>query len=375
MGKALEVLEPRNMELGPVVPGSEGPWKHWKLARDDDGVAWVVIDKQGASANTLSEDVLIELADVLEKLERDLPKGVVLRSAKRSGFIAGADIGEFRGMTDAAAIEARLTKAHAVVDWLDRLKVPTVAVIHGYCLGGGLEIALACDYRIAVDDARFGFPEVMLGLHPGLGGTVRLPRLINPIEAMSMMLTGRNVRAGRARSLGLVDAVVPERHVKAAAQAAVTGKLKTRRGGVLIQLINTTPGRKLARQAHARRDREESDARALSGAVRADRSLGDPWRRRGGHAKGRDRVVRQAHGHRHVAQPRARVLPARQAQGHGRRRLCRPPRARDRRRRHGRRHRGLVRLARLHRHPRRHEARAARQGDRARGRPLRQDRP
>ncbi len=77
--------------------------------------------------------------------------------------------------------------------------MPTVAVIHGYCLGGGLEIALACDYRIAVDDARFGFPEVMLGLHPGLGGTVRLPRLINPIEAMTMMLTGRNVRAGRAQ--------------------------------------------------------------------------------------------------------------------------------------------------------------------------------
>ena len=100
MGKALEVLEPRNMELGPVAPGSEGPWKHWKVARDEDGVAWVVIDKQGASANTLSEEVLVELADVIEKLERDLPKGVVLRSAKRSGFIAGADIGEFRGMTD-----------------------------------------------------------------------------------------------------------------------------------------------------------------------------------------------------------------------------------------------------------------------------------
>jgi len=278
MGKVWDVLEPRNLELGPVPPSGEGPWKHWRLARDGDGVAWVVIDKQGASANTLSEEVLTELHGVLETLERELPKGVVLRSAKASGFIAGADIGEFRGMTDAAAVEARLTQAHAVVDRLDRLKVPTVAVIHGYCLGGGLEIALACDYRIAVEDARLGFPEVMLGLHPGLGGTVRLPRLINPIEAMTLMLTGRNVRAGRARSLGLVDAVVPERHVKAAAQAAATGRLKARRGGVLTQLINTAPGRKLA----AKRMRGETAKRAAIEHYPAPYALIDLWETHGG---------------------------------------------------------------------------------------------
>src|SRR6516225_8723521 len=185
MGKVWDVLAPRNLELGP-------------LAGDEDGIAWLALDKANASANTLSEDVLSELDDVLASLEHDLPKGLVLRSGKPKGFIAGADIGEFRGMTDAAAVETRLTQAHAVVDRLDRLAVPTVAVVHGYCLGGGLEIALACDYRIGVENASLGFPEVMLGLHPGLGGTVRLPRLINPLEAMTMMLTGRNVRAGRA---------------------------------------------------------------------------------------------------------------------------------------------------------------------------------
>src|SRR6266849_2426212 len=215
MPKVWNVLAPRDLELGPLAQGAgseqAAAWRHWKLARDESGVAWLALDKAGTSANTLSEDVLIELDDVLATLERELPKGVVLRSAKPSGFIAGADIGEFKGMTDAGVVEARLTKGNAIVDRLDRLSVPTVAVIHGYCLGGGLEIALACDFRIAVDDARLGFPEVMLGLHPGLGGTVRLPRLINPLEAMTMMLTGRNVRAGRARSLGLVDAVVPER--------------------------------------------------------------------------------------------------------------------------------------------------------------------
>src|SRR5207248_8836848 len=239
MGKAWDVLKRRDLELGPAGAAAPNPWRHWRLARDENGIAWLLFDKADAKVNTLSEEVLAELNDVLEQLERELPKGVILRSAKPSGFVAGADIGEFRGMADAAAAEARLKDAHGVVDRLDRLNSPTVAVIHGYCLGGGLELALACNYRIAVDDARLGFPEVMLGLHPGLGGTVRLPRLINPLEAMAMMLTGRNVYAGRARSLGLVDAVVPERHVKAAATAAIEDRLKVRRGGMLIALVNT----------------------------------------------------------------------------------------------------------------------------------------
>src|SRR5262245_63146609 len=221
MGKVWDILAPRDLELGPVAGAPEGPWRNWKLARDDDGIAWVVFDKPGASANTLSHEVLAELNEILANLEARLPEGVVLRSGKPAGFIAGADIGEFRNMPDAAAVESDLIKAHAVVDRLDELSVPTVAVIHGYCLGGGLEIALACDHRIAVDDARLGFPEVMLGVHPGLGGTVRLPRLINPIEAMTMMLTGRNVRASRARGIGLVDADVPERQVKADGTAPV----------------------------------------------------------------------------------------------------------------------------------------------------------
>ena len=129
-------------------------------------------------------------------------------------------------------------------------------MIHGYCLGGGLELALACDYRIALDDARFGFPEVMLGLHPGLGGTVRSPRLINPLEAMTMMLTGRTLRARRARSLGLVDAVTQERHVRAAANDAVAGKLKSRGGGAMVTLVNSRARRASSRPAAcARRPR------------------------------------------------------------------------------------------------------------------------
>jgi len=282
MGKVWDTLAPRNLELGPLAApaaaGESSPWRNWKLARDDDGIAWLALDKAGASANTLSVDVLSELDQVLATLEKNVPKGLVLRSAKPSGFIAGADIGEFRGLTDAAMVEERLREAHAVVDRLDHLGAPTVAVIHGYCLGGGLEIALACDYRIAVEDARLGFPEVMLGLHPGLGGTVRLPRLINPLEAMTMMLTGRNVRDRRARALGLVDAVVPERHVKAAATAAVTENLKLRRSRVLVSLINSHYARALA----SKRMRRETEKKALIAHYPAPHALIDLWEKHGG---------------------------------------------------------------------------------------------
>ena len=145
-----------------------------------------------------------------------------------------------------------------VLDRLDRLPLPTVAVIHGYCLGGGLEVALACDYRIAIDDASFGFPEVLLGLHPGLGGTVRLTRLINPVQAMTMMLTGKTERARRAKALGLVDAVTQERHVRAAVKSAVTGELEAGKAGPARLADECRPGARPARLAHAQRGGEEA---------------------------------------------------------------------------------------------------------------------
>ena len=190
------ILEPRNLELGPyhgpVAAEEAGAWRHWKLKRDEDNVLWLIFDKSGASANTVSQDVLLVLDDVLAKVESEAAKGWCPAPESTSGCIAGADVNELRGAKARADIEGReLTRAHAVVDRLDRLKLPTIAVIHGYCLGGGLEVALACDYRIATEDASLGFPEVLLGPGPRLGGTVRAPRLINPLEAMTMMLTGR----------------------------------------------------------------------------------------------------------------------------------------------------------------------------------------
>ena len=210
----------------------------------------------------------------------------MIRSAKPGGFIAGADITQFRDVKDTAQVEALITRGHAVFDRLDRLQTVTMAVVHGYCLGGGLELALACDYRIAIDDASFGFPEVLLGLHPGLGGTVRFPRLINPTQAMTMMLTGRSERARRARRLGLVDAVTQERHVRGAVSAAVSGELKKTKQGVAASLLNLKP----ARQMLASRMASEAAKRATRAHYPAPYALIDLWVEHGGDAAAAQRA-------------------------------------------------------------------------------------
>src|SRR5690349_15550304 len=145
-----DIVAPRNLELGPLALAPAGVWKHWRLARDTDGIAWLGLDRADASANTLSADVILELNNVLDAIYRELPKALVVRSMKRSGFIAGADINQFKGSAG-TKVAADLAQAHTVVDRLQQLKIPTIAVIHGFCLGGGLEVALACKYRIATD--------------------------------------------------------------------------------------------------------------------------------------------------------------------------------------------------------------------------------
>jgi 3-hydroxyacyl-CoA dehydrogenase/enoyl-CoA hydratase/3-hydroxybutyryl-CoA epimerase len=158
--RTLDVLADRVLELGPK-PDASSAYRHFKMTRDADGIAWLLFDRDGASANTLSADVLEEFDRIIGELEAARPAGLVIRSAKTSGFIAGADVNEFRGATDPAAVETAISRAHAVIDRLEALRVPNVAVIHGFCLGGGLEVALACQSRIAISNARFGFPEVI----------------------------------------------------------------------------------------------------------------------------------------------------------------------------------------------------------------------
>jgi 3-hydroxyacyl-CoA dehydrogenase / enoyl-CoA hydratase / 3-hydroxybutyryl-CoA epimerase len=273
----MDVLGERVLELGPK-PEPGRPYHDFRLTRDADGVAWLLFDRADSSANTLSAEVIEGLDRVITELETNRPTGLVLRSAKTSGFIAGADVNEFRGATDPKQVETAIGRAHAVIDRLEALRVPTVAVIHGFCLGGGLEVALACQMRIAISDARFGFPEVMLGLHPGLGGTARFTELVNPMQAMTLMLTGRTIDARRAKSLGLVDAVCEERHVRNAVKDAISGKLKRARKSPLVTLLNLGPVRRLL----ANRMRSEAEKAAPHEHYPAPDALIDLWERHGG---------------------------------------------------------------------------------------------
>ena len=273
----MNALADRVLELGPK-PDASGSYRNFKLTRDDDGVAWLLFDRAGASANTLSSDVMEEFDAVLAVLESQRPAGIVLRSAKPSGFIAGADVNEFRGAADARAVEAPIGRAHAVIDRLEALRIPTVAVIHGFCLGGGLEVALACQSRIAIDDARFGFPEVMLGLHPGLGGTARFTHLVSPMQAMTLMLTGKTIDARKAKLLGLVDAVTQERHVRNAVKDAVFGKLKRAKPGLLNAIMNLGPVRKFL----SSRMRTEAEKSAPREHYPAPYALIELWEKHGG---------------------------------------------------------------------------------------------
>jgi 3-hydroxyacyl-CoA dehydrogenase / enoyl-CoA hydratase / 3-hydroxybutyryl-CoA epimerase len=192
---------------------------HWRLKTEADGVAWLTIDKAGTSANSLSRQVMDELNGLLEQIERALPKALILTSAKR-GFIAGADIREFVGIQNSRQAYELIRQGQQVLDRLAALKCVTVAAINGFALGGGLEVALACRYRVAADDpsVTLGFPEVQLGVHPGFGGTVRSVHLVGPIDAMDMMLTGRPIRPDKALKMGIIDKIVPASQLENAAK-------------------------------------------------------------------------------------------------------------------------------------------------------------
>ena len=187
--------------------------QHWNITRDADGLAWLTFDKAGATVNTLSAAVLAELNDALDILDRDRPKGLVIRSGKANGFIAGADVEEFGEVNNDAGALAIVKRGWDTFERLAHVDYPTLALVRGYCLGGGLELALACRYRVVVDEpgTRLGLPEVMLGIVPGWGGIKRLPRLAGAAAALDMLLTGRTIDARRARKLGIADECVPVR--------------------------------------------------------------------------------------------------------------------------------------------------------------------
>lgn len=203
-------------------------YKHWDMQTDSDAIIWLGFNRQQATVNSINDDVLDELNGLLQDIAQiATAKGLVIYSLKQKGFIAGADVNVIAQLTNPSQAVDFLRKGQAVFARLEMLPIPTVAMINGFCMGGGLELALACDYRIATDDndTRLGLPEVLLGFHPGWGGTVRLPRLIGGFHALSeFILTGAAVSAKKAKQLGLLDDVVPLRQLKRAAVYYIKNK-------------------------------------------------------------------------------------------------------------------------------------------------------
>ncbi|WP_131775479.1 3-hydroxyacyl-CoA dehydrogenase NAD-binding domain-containing protein [Legionella impletisoli] len=216
--------------------------KHWELIKDSDHILWLGFDRKNESANTINDEVLDELNNSIQEISQDSEAiGLIIYSLKPKGFIAGADVNEFSGIDDPAKAVDFLRKGQTVFSRIESLKIPTVAMIDGFCMGGGLELALACDYRLATDsdETRLGLPEVKLGIHPGWGGTVRLPKLIGGFHALSeVILPGSALRASKAKKLGFVDDVVPLRQLKRAAVYFIKNKPPKHRPNFLQSMSN-----------------------------------------------------------------------------------------------------------------------------------------
>ncbi len=193
------------MTLDPV-----NQFKHWRLAKDQDGIAWLTLDHATEAVNTLGSPVMAELDGIVSQLESDHPTALVLMSGKPKTFIVGADVREFDATDKVSELEDNVRRVHGLFRRIEDLPFPTVVAFEGYCLGGGLELALCFDWRIALDaeHTRIGFPEVKLGIYPGFGGSGRAVWTMGALNAMPIMLTGRLLRARAAKGLGLIDQVV-----------------------------------------------------------------------------------------------------------------------------------------------------------------------
>jgi 3-hydroxyacyl-CoA dehydrogenase/enoyl-CoA hydratase/3-hydroxybutyryl-CoA epimerase len=195
-------------------------YQHWRLEREANGLAFLTFDKANESTNTFSTAALNELSAIADELAKQPPKGLAILSAKDNGFAAGADINEFTNFKSVDEAKAFTQLGLDVFDKIAALSFPTVAMIHGFCMGGGTELALACRYRVADDGAktRMALPEVLIGIVPGWGGAIRMPKLIGAAQALDLMLTGRGVNGRSAKKMGLVDVVTPRRHFMNAAR-------------------------------------------------------------------------------------------------------------------------------------------------------------
>jgi 3-hydroxyacyl-CoA dehydrogenase/enoyl-CoA hydratase/3-hydroxybutyryl-CoA epimerase len=254
---------------------------HWKFDQSKDGFLILSLDRADESVNALSRAVIDELDAMLERIALEPPKGIVIRSGKPAGFIPGADIKGFEEIEAKGLVEDWIRRGQLVYQRLAELRCPTVAAIHGHCLGGGTELALACRYRVASNDpsTRIGLPEVKLGIYPGWGGSVRLPRLVGAPAAFEMMLTQRNLSAAAARAIGLVDRVVePSGLLEAAIGLLQRGVKRPLKQRALAWASNTW----LARQILAPQMIKQVSRKARKEHYPAPFALVSTWQRSGG---------------------------------------------------------------------------------------------
>jgi len=254
--------------------------RHWRVETDEKGIVWLGLDQEGAGTNTLGSGVMQELDEVLAGLEADPPSAVIVLSHKENGFAAGADVKEFTRLETEEQAYELIRKGQRVMDRLAALPCPTVAMIHGFALGGGLELALACRYRVAADTAKtqLGLPEVRLGIHPGFGGTVRSAAVMGVLPAMDMMLTGRSLRSRQALATGLVDKIgEPSELREKATNLALTppGQSRPR---LLQRLLSLAPLRPLV----AAQLRKRVATRARREHYPAPYAIIDLWQKHGG---------------------------------------------------------------------------------------------
>lgn len=222
---------------------------HWKTETDDAGIFWLCLDKAESKANVLSSEVLGELNEILDPLLKSPPAGLVLYSGKERSFVMGADINEFTTIDTAERAYELVRLGQQLMDKLEQISCPTVAVVNGICMGGGLEMVMACDYRIVFSGEKkiLGLPEVKLGLHPGFGGTVRAVQLCGVRAGMQLMLTGNPIAPGKAKAIGLVDKISEESTWRDDALTMIKARPKTARAPMLDRMMNAAPVRSLVR--------------------------------------------------------------------------------------------------------------------------------
>ena len=264
-------------------PGSDSQdsnGTNWQLEVDAEGLAWLCLDKKSGSTNVLTREVLFELESIVTGLTAAPPTGLIIYSGKSNGFIAGADVNEFPDIDSEAAAYDLVRRGQRIFDALEQLPCPSVAVIDGFALGGGLELALACAYRLAIasDQRTLGLPEVQLGLHPGFGGTIRAVQLLGVRQAMPLMLSGMAVRPSVAKQIGLVDGLVSAEDWRVAAAKLIWSPPPRRSAPWIDRLLALAPLRAIVAPVL----RKQTAKQARIEFYPAPFAIIDLWRKYGG---------------------------------------------------------------------------------------------